>query len=66
MSGSGGSEPTGQVSCVVCGTDGDLDDLQVMLGWSMSSNGDERRATCPPCTRAHVRSIEGKLPEEWW
>jgi len=22
--------------------------------------------TCLACTREHVRSIEAKLPEEWW
>jgi hypothetical protein len=40
----------------------------VPQGWSFSVEDRGRRLvyTCPDCTRANIRSIEGKLPEEYW
>jgi hypothetical protein len=37
-------------------------------GWSFAveAGGKRMTYTCPDCTRANIRSIEGKLPEEYW
>lgn len=36
------------------------------LAWSSEPGPDGLRWACPVCTRDHVRSIEGKLRQEWW
>lgn len=39
----------------------------VPLGWMVERAGQGRvTATCPACTRLHVRAIEGKLDAAWW
>jgi hypothetical protein len=53
-------------SCSVCGAVAAPDDVGAALAWSTSVEGSRRRDVCPACTRTNVRSIEGKLPEEWW
>ena len=53
-------------TCSVCGTVAAPDDEGAALSWSTSVERGRRRAVCPACTRANVRSIEGKLTEEWW
>jgi hypothetical protein len=53
-------------TCNRCGTVDDADEGTLPPGWSLVT--DERGVgyTCTDCTRANVRSIEAKLPEEWW
>ena len=36
------------------------------LGWTFET--ERRRVTryCTECARSNIRSIEAKLPEEWW
>ena len=53
------SEPC---TCTVCGTY--VEDRPAT--WSLQVS--ERGATyvCEDCTRANIRSIEGKLDEAWW
>ena len=62
--------------CARCGVVGDGPDGGMPVGWSLDvgdpgpSGGGSgmRRVTylCETCTRANVRSIEAKLPQEWW
>jgi len=36
-------------------------------GWSLDVDPDRGvQYLCATCTRANVRSIEAKLPQEWW
>ena len=35
-------------------------------GWSFAVENNRMTYQCPPCVRANIRAIEGKLPEEWW
>jgi hypothetical protein len=35
-------------------------------GWSLVTDERGMGYVCRDCTRANVRSIEAKLPEEWW
>jgi hypothetical protein len=64
-------------SCARCGTPGDGPDDGMPEGWSLDvdpdrgpsgrQSGDRRvRYLCGTCTRDNVRSIEAKLPQEWW
>ena len=52
-------------NCSRCGTPVDGDE-SLPPGWSLET--DERGVSllCLDCTRTNVRSIEAKLPEEWW
>ena len=34
--------------------------------WSMQSSERGLTMICDDCTRANIRSIEGKLDEAWW
>ena len=58
--------------CARCGSAGDGPDDGMPEGWSLDvsssgPNGGQRvQYLCGPCTRDHVRSIEAKLPQEWW
>ncbi|MCU1687296.1 MAG: hypothetical protein JWQ81_8035 [Amycolatopsis sp.] len=36
------------------------------LAWVSDRDSGAQRWLCPDCGRAHVRDIEGKLPEEYW
>ena len=53
-----------QVTCDYCGrtADSDVD----RLAWTTSVEGGRTRWFCPACSRAHLRSIEGKLDSEYW
>jgi hypothetical protein len=42
------------------------DDSELPAGWSLESDARGVHLMCLACTRANVRSIEAKLPEEWW
>lgn len=35
-------------------------------GWSLATEQGRVDRLCDRCTREHVRSIEAKLPDEWW
>ena len=48
----------------MCGAAADGEDLPP--GWSMATSERGVEWVCLDCTRLHVRSIEAKLPEEWW
>ena len=52
--------------CSRCGTTPDDDDAPVPAGWSFEPSPRGIQWLCLECTRANVRSIEAKLPEEWW
>jgi hypothetical protein len=52
--------------CSRCGTTAEAEDDGVPEGWSFSTDRRRVEYTCPSCTRANIRSIEGKLPEEYW
>jgi hypothetical protein len=54
-----------QRSCSQCGTAAPDDD-ELPPGWSFATGARGIEWTCAACTREHVRSIEAKLPEEWW
>jgi hypothetical protein len=36
------------------------------LTWATTRDERGRGLLCPSCARAHVRDIEGKLPDEYW
>ena len=52
--------------CARCGVVGESPEGGMTDGWSLDVG--ERGVTylCGACTRANVRSIEAKLPQEWW
>ena len=54
------------VSCSRCGTTGEAPDDGSPAGWSFSVEDGRIHWLCPDCARRNIRSIEGKLPEEWW
>jgi hypothetical protein len=56
----------GPRTCSACGVVAEPGDAAAVLAWSTSVEDGRRRHVCPACTRTHVRSIEGKLSEEWW
>ena len=49
----------------MCGTVAGGDE-ELPLGWSMATSERGVQWLCLDCTRRNVRSIEAKLPEEWW
>lgn len=53
-------------ACSICGAIAGGDDEQLPSGWSMATSERGVQWLCLDCTRQHVRSIEAKLPEEWW
>jgi hypothetical protein len=52
-------------ACSRCGTIAEHDD-ELPPGWSFETSERGILWTCLACTRDNVRSIEAKLPEEWW
>jgi DNA-directed RNA polymerase subunit RPC12/RpoP len=54
-----------RATCSSCGSivedEGDLPS-----GWSLVTNERGVGLVCATCTRTNIRSIEAKLPEEWW
>jgi hypothetical protein len=52
-------------ACSRCGTVAEHDD-ELPPGWSFETSERGILWTCQTCTRDNVRSIEAKLPEEWW
>ena len=63
-----GYGPAPMVTCRRCGAppESTSDDDALPAGWSLVT--DERGVgyVCLACTRANIRSIEAKLPDEWW
>jgi hypothetical protein len=53
-------------TCSRCGTAGEAPEDGLPLGWSLATGDRGVERLCLECTRINVRSIEGKLPEEWW
>jgi hypothetical protein len=66
MDDAGNAQVSGGRTCSVCGAIAGADDGGAVLTWSTSVDEGRRRDVCPNCTRTNVRSIEGKLREEWW
>jgi hypothetical protein len=61
-------EHTGPVeasACRRCAADRDPDAGDA-VAWGLDREDGGLRWLCPACTRAHVRDIEAKLPDEWW
>jgi len=53
-------------ACHRCGRSrGSVSDLE-FLAWSSERVGGGVRWLCHVCAKAHVRDIEGKLPDEYW
>ena len=53
-------------ACSRCGTTAEAPDEGIPEGWSVATDRKRVEYTCPDCVRRNIRSIEGKLPEEWW
>lgn len=51
--------------CSRCGASAG-DDESFPPGWSFQTGRRGLEWVCISCTRANVRAIEAKLPEEWW
>ena len=52
--------------CARCGSAGDGPDDGMPEGWSLDVGDRGVQYLCRACTRDNVRSIEAKLPQEWW
>lgn len=50
------------VTCAVCGCQVD----EPPVTWTLQTEGGRQQWICADCTRANVRSIEGRLDPEWW
>jgi hypothetical protein len=58
---------TAPVVCSRCGEQRSAgEDPLRALSWVADRDSGELRWLCPGCARAHVRDIEGKLPDEYW
>lgn len=67
-SSSGTSDGAGEtLVCATCGrtTDPSEEDT-ARLTWSAGIESGQTRWTCDTCSRANLRSIEGRLDQEWW
>ncbi len=60
----GEAYPAAMVRCDHCGTTEHEDTPP--LTWSLGMEGGRVRRYCEDCTRAHVRSMEGKLDPTYW
>jgi hypothetical protein len=52
-------------TCRHCGAIDD-GDTELPAGWSLVTDERGVGLLCITCTRTNLRSIEAKLPEEWW
>lgn len=52
--------------CARCGSPGEGPDDGMPEGWSLDVTDRGVGYLCATCTRDNVRSIEAKLPQEWW
>ncbi|MEJ7647924.1 MAG: hypothetical protein WKF57_02580 [Nakamurella sp.] len=56
-------DPTGRVSCALCGTHAD----PMPMTWLTEFDaGTGTRHYCDRCSRDNLRSVEAKLSPEWW
>lgn len=55
-------EVTPPVTCAICGRRAP----ELPATWSSQVSERGRTYLCDGCTRANLRSIEGKLDEAWW
>ncbi|MEA3077408.1 MAG: hypothetical protein QOF60_2316 [Actinomycetota bacterium] len=53
-------------TCSYCGTQVEAPADGLPEGWSLVTENRRVEYQCPTCVRANIRSIEGKLPEEYW
>lgn len=58
--------PDVTVTCSRCGKQEECEGDSVPLGWSMETERGRVLRYCTECLRENIRSIEAKLPEEWW
>jgi hypothetical protein len=56
------------VTCRFCGAtvDAEAEDGGLPSGWSLVTDERGLGYLCLDCTRTNIRSIEAKLPDEWW
>jgi hypothetical protein len=55
-----------QRTCARCGTSEEAPADGLPDGWSMGTGERGAEFHCEACTRANIRSIEAKLPDEYW
>jgi hypothetical protein len=53
-------------TCSVCGTQAPSAPNGLPEGWSLVTERRGVQYQCLACVRTNIRSIEGKLPEEYW
>ena len=54
-------------ACGTCGSSPEQEEQALArLTWTRGTENGRVVWTCPTCTRAHARSIEGKLDPAWW
>lgn len=53
-------------TCSYCGTSAEVPDDGLPEGWSLVTEKRRVEYQCAGCVRANIRSIEGKLSEEYW
>jgi len=57
------------VTCRFCGAmveNAEGDEGMLPPGWSLVTDERGMGYLCLDCTRTNIRSIEAKLPDEWW
>lgn len=54
-----------EIVCVRCGAR-PQDPQEAGASWSFGTERGRVVWSCPECTRANARAIEGKLDSEWW
>jgi hypothetical protein len=52
--------------CAHCGVMTEAPENGLPEGWSLATSDRGLERLCHACTRTNIRSIEAKLPEEWW
>lgn len=53
-------------TCSACGTQESAPADGLPEGWSLVTEHRRVEYQCVRCVRANIRSIEGKLPQEYW
>jgi hypothetical protein len=53
-------------TCSSCGTQASAPTDGLPPGWSLVTENRRVEYQCLTCVRSNIRSIEGKLPEEYW
>jgi hypothetical protein len=53
-------------TCSYCGTQASAPADGLPPGWSLVTEKRRVEYQCLTCVRSNIRSIEGKLPEEYW